>query len=96
MLLSCASIPLRFGAVPHGSDPRLPVIKQVAWGPLESFEAARVRPDLTWQGNGCSAPQGMGLGDRKVFAARPACLWAAVAYHVAVRLRGSTRFAPGT
>lgn len=128
-----------------GTDTRLELVKRLGWGTPEAFRAARPRlerlwPGLAWNGNGCSAPEGLGLGYREVFApacevhdfaydnlrvleptagnrrisdeafylnmrvicgrrppvARPACLSAAAAYYAAVRLRGHTRFAPGT
>jgi hypothetical protein len=127
------------------AEARLEVVKRLAWGTPEAFRAARVVleplwPDLAWTGNGCSAPEGLGLGYRAEFApacevhdfaygnlrvleptaanrrisdgvfyanlraicvrkarvARPACLSAAAAYYAAVRLRGQSRFAPGT
>lgn len=138
-----------FGSPPVSGLPaagaRLEVVKRLAWGTPEAFRAARVVleplwPDLAWNGNGCSAPEGLGLGyradfapacevhdfaygnlrvleptaanrrisdgvfyanmraicARKASAARPACLSAAAAYYAAVRLRGQSRFAPGT
>lgn len=124
---------------------RLEVVKRVAWGTPEAFRVARavlapLWPGLAWNGNGCSAPEGLGLGYRDDFApacevhdfaydnlrvleptagnrrvsdevfytnmraicarrssaARPACLSAAAAYYATVRLRGQSRFAPGT
>lgn len=142
---SCAPafpFPATGSAVP---ETPLAVAKRLGWGTPEAFDAARPRleprwPQLAWHGNGCSAPEGLGLGYRELFApacavhdfaydnlrvleptaenrrasdeafylnlraicgrqrlaAQPACFSAAAAYYAAVRLRGHTRFAPGT
>jgi len=58
---------------------RLAFIKRVAWGtvPNYDYEYARqhitntVLPGLDWSRDGCSAPDGLGLGYREDF--RPAC-----------------------
>lgn len=76
VLLGCAPAQFRAEAPPQGTDPRLEVVKRLGWGTPEAFAAARstlepLWPDLVWQGNGCSAPEGLGLGYRNVFA--PAC-----------------------
>lgn len=141
-LLPVASVP--FTAVGQEGGP-VALVKRLGWGTPEAFEAARDRlaplwPTLDWEGNGCSAPRGLGLSyrddfapacavhdfayhnlrvleptagnrrasddafganlraicARKALAARPACFSAAAAYLAAVRLRGHTRFAPGT
>lgn len=143
VLGSCA--PALFPSVPDGEEDPVAVVKRLGWGTPEAFVAARPRlqplwPALDWENNGCSTPQGLGLGyrddfapacvvhdfayhnlrvleptsanrrasdeafrvnlrticARKALAARPACFSAAEAYYRAVRLRGHTRFAPGT
>lgn len=69
---------------PESSAAPITVVKQLGWGTPEAFEAARPRlehrwPQLDWESNGCSAPEGLGLGYRELFA--PACAVHDFAYH---------------
>lgn len=56
---------------------RLTYIGRVAWGEVAAYEAEYAAQDhapyagLDWSRNGCSAPDGLGLGYRELF--RPAC-----------------------
>ncbi|WP_051363383.1 phospholipase A2 [Deinococcus murrayi] len=82
VLGSCA--PALFPDVPGRDDSAVAVVKRLGWGTPEAFAAARPRleplwPALDWENNGCSAPQGLGLGYRDDFA--PACVVHDFAYH---------------
>lgn len=66
------------------ADEAVALVQRLGWGTPQEFVVARdwlqpLWPELDWETNGCSTPQGWDLGYRDLFA--PACVVHDFAYH---------------